>query len=117
MFTDRVALFGVGTVKCMSKRIELDAVGDEVTRWGFGYLTTVSDDGRPHVIALVPSVADASAPVLRFDAGGGRACRNAAQRGDVAVVFPPSDHSDGFGAAGPGGRMAGTSSGLGRDAP
>lgn len=77
-------------------RIELDALADEVIRWDFGYLTTVSDDGRPHVIALCPTVADPAIPVLRFDAGGGRACRNALQRGDVAVVFPPVDHSDGF---------------------
>lgn len=67
----------------------------EVGRWGFGYLTTVSDDGRPHVLALRPTV-DAAAPVLRFDAGGGRACRNALARPDVAVVFPPAAHSDGF---------------------
>jgi hypothetical protein len=96
VFTDRFELLAVGTVSAMSVRIELDVLADEVPCWGFGYLTTVSDDGRPHIIALTPSVADASAPVLRFDAGGGRACRNAAQRSDVAVVFPPAAHSDGF---------------------
>lgn len=96
VFTDRFDLVVVGTVSAMSIRIELDVLADEVLRWGFGYLVTVSDDGRPHVIALIPSVVDSSAPLLRFDAGGGRACRNAAQRSDVAVVFPPADHSDGF---------------------
>ena len=34
--------------------------------------------------------------VLRFDAGGGRACRNAAERSSVTLVFPPADHSDGM---------------------
>lgn len=76
--------------------MELDALAGEVGRWGFGYLTTVSDDGRPHLLALRPTVLDAEAPVLRFDAGGGRACRNALVRPDVAVVFPPAAHSDGF---------------------
>lgn len=68
----------------------------EVGRWGFGYLTTVSDDGRPHMLALRPVIGDAATPVLRFDAGGGRACRNALARPDVAVMFPPAAHSDGF---------------------
>jgi hypothetical protein len=96
VFTDRFDLLVVGTVSAMSIRIELDVLADEVRRWGFGYLTTVSDDGRPHLIALHPSVADSSAPVLRFDAGGGRACRNVSQRRTVAVLFPPAAHSDGF---------------------
>ena len=80
----------------MSIRVELDALADEVERWGFGYLTTVSDDGRPHLLALRPVVVDRTAPVLRFDAGGGRACRNAGERAAVAVMFPPAPHSDGF---------------------
>lgn len=80
----------------MSIRVELGELADEVGRWGFGYLTTVSDDGRPHLLALRPTVLDAAVPVLRFDAGGGRACRNATARPDVAVMFPPGDHSDGF---------------------
>jgi hypothetical protein len=80
----------------VSIRVELDAVAEEVGRWGFGYLTTVSDDGRPHLLALTPTVVGDAPPVLRFDAGGGRACRNAAQRAHVAVMFPPASHSDGF---------------------
>lgn len=80
----------------MSIRVALHELADEVGRWGFGYLLTVSDDGRPHVLALVPTVSGTTTPVLRFDAGGGRACRNAAVRPDVSVVFPPAQHSDGF---------------------
>lgn len=80
----------------MSIPVALDALADEVTRWGFGYLATVSDDGRPHLLALRPMVHDAAVPVLRFDAGGGRACRNAAVRDRVAVMFPPAAHSDGY---------------------
>lgn len=76
--------------------MELGDLAGEIERWGFGYLTTVSDDGRPHLLALRPVVEDAATPVLRFDAGAGRACRNAAARPDVAVMFPPAPHSDGF---------------------
>ena len=70
---------------------------DEVAQWGFGYLLTVTDDGRPHLLALTPSVhGDGAERVLRFDAGGGKACRNAGVRPSISVVFPPSTHSDGM---------------------
>lgn len=80
----------------MSIPIALDALAAEIARWDFAYLTTVSDDGRPHLLALRPTVLDAVTPVVRFDAGGGRACRNATERPLVAVMFPPAAHSDGF---------------------
>lgn len=66
---------------------------DEVDQWGFGYLLTVTDDQRSHLLALRPQVVG---DVLRFDAGGGRACRNASARPQVSVVFPPAEHSNGF---------------------
>ena len=70
---------------------------DEVEQWGFGYLLTVTDDSRPHLLALTPSVhGDGAERVLRFDAGGGKACRNAGARPSVSVVFPPSAHSAGM---------------------
>lgn len=65
----------------------------EIDEWGFGYLLTVSDDSRPHLLALRPHV---FGDVLRFDAGGGRACRNAEARPGVSIVFPPNDRSNGF---------------------
>lgn len=66
---------------------------DEVDQWGFGYLLTVTDDQHSHLLALRPQVVG---DVLRFDAGGGRACRNASARPQVSVVFPPAEHSNGF---------------------
>ena len=70
---------------------------EQVDRWGFCYLLTVSDDERPHLLALRPTIVGAGdTAALRFDAGGGRACRNAAARPDVSVVFPPAEHAGGF---------------------
>jgi hypothetical protein len=73
--------------------VSVERLMTEVGQWGFGYLLTVSDDSRTHLVALRPLVAG---DVLRFDAGGGRACRNAEARPQVSIVFPPGDHSDGF---------------------
>ncbi len=76
----------------MSVEIPIEQLFEEIESWGFCYLLTVSDDGRPHLLALRPSVVVAGGgPVLRLDAGGGRACRNAAARRRVSLVFPPAD--------------------------
>lgn len=77
----------------VSISVTIERLLSEIDQWGFGYLLTVSDDGRPRLLALRPRVAD---DVLRFDAGGGSACRNAAARPDVTIVFPPAEHSNGF---------------------
>jgi hypothetical protein len=79
----------------MSIEVPIDELFDEVTRWGFCYLLTVSDDERTHLLALHPTV-DADEGVLRFDAGGGRACDNAAARPRVSLVFPPAEHAEGY---------------------
>ncbi len=86
----------------MSVKVPLSELDDEVRRWGFGYLLTTSGEGRPHVIALTPHVThgragDASEGVLlRFDAGGRRACRNVAVQPEVTVLFPPRPGGNGF---------------------
>jgi hypothetical protein len=86
----------------MSVKVLLNELGGEVPRWGFGYLLTTSAEGRTHVIALVPKVVEPSpgdaldGALLRFEAGGGRACRNAAVQPEVTVLFPPRPDGDGF---------------------
>ena len=86
----------------MSVKVPLSELGDEVRRWGFGYLLTTSGEGRPHVIALTPHVTQGRADgaservLLRFDAGGRRACRNVAEQPEVTVLFPPRPDGDGF---------------------
>ena len=81
----------------MSIEVPLDELGDEIGRWDFCYLVTVSDGERPHLLALHPELVGTPGELLlRFDAGGGRACRNAAARPDVTLVFPPVPHSEGM---------------------
>jgi Pyridoxamine 5'-phosphate oxidase len=81
----------------VSIEVPVPQLFDEIDAWGFGYLVTVSDGDRPHLLALRP-VAQGSGDdrVLRFDAGGGRACRNADVHPSVSIVFPPNSASDGM---------------------
>lgn len=82
---------------CVSVAVNIDQLFADIEMWGFGYLLTVSDDARPHLVALKPVVVvDGDQRRLRFDAGGGKACRNAAARPQISVVFPPAAHSDRF---------------------
>lgn len=80
-------MFGV------SIEVPIDQLFAEIDRWGFGYLLTVSEGDRTHLLALRPSIADDGdgRRVLRFDGGGRRANINAAARPNVTLVFPPGD--------------------------
>lgn len=70
---------------------------EQVERWGWCYLLTVSDGERPHLLAMRPTVVgDGEERRLRFVTGGGTAWRNARARPAVSLVFPPGDHSDGY---------------------
>ncbi|HSJ91384.1 MAG TPA: hypothetical protein VK917_04915 [Ilumatobacter sp.] len=81
----------------MSVPVAIPELFEQVDRWGWCYLLTVSDDERPHLLALQPTVTgEGDARRLRFDAGGGRACRNARSRSTVTLVFPPAEDADGF---------------------
>lgn len=86
----------MATVGGVSVAVPIPDLFDQLDRWGWCYLLTVSDDGRPHLVALRPTVAgDGDTRVVHFDAGEGRACRNAATRPAVTLLFPPAD-DDGF---------------------
>ncbi len=76
----------------MSVEVSVEELFEQVGEWGSCYLLTVSDDERPHLLALRPTIESTSDDrVLRLDAGGGRACRNAIARPNVSLVFPPID--------------------------
>jgi hypothetical protein len=70
----------------MSIRVDLSTLGDEMASRPFCYLLTVSDDGRPHAVAVTAELADGR---LRADAGG-RTRANATARPEVSLVFPPA---------------------------
>lgn len=86
----------------MSIEVPVDRLVAELERWSFCYLLTVSDDGRPHLLALRPTVVHVAASsdevenVLRFEVGSGRAGHNAAVRPDVTLLFPPAGETDGM---------------------
>lgn len=80
----------------MSIEVPIAELFDQIDRWGWCYLLTVSDDERPHLLALRPTVVGERDRRLRFDAGGGRACQNASVRSSVTLVFPPVDDADGY---------------------
>ena len=81
----------------MSVPVSIPELFEQVDRWGWCYLLTVSDTGRPHLLALRPIVVVVGAERrLRFITGGGSACRNARTRPAVTLVFTPGEHSDGF---------------------
>lgn len=76
----------------MSIEVPIAHLGGELERRSFGYLVTVGDDLRAHVVALRPRVVDHDdGPVVRFDAGSRRAAHNIAERPAVTIVFPPTD--------------------------
>ena len=81
---------GQGYGDGVSIEVPIEQLFAEIERWGFGYLLTVSEGERTHLLALRPSVIEGDdGRVLRFDGGGGRANANAALRPNVSLVFPP----------------------------
>ena len=67
---------------------EIRAAAEDQT--GFAYLLTVSDDGRPHAVAITPAFADEGlvCPVGRTSAA------NATDRPNVSLVWPPAVPGD-----------------------
>jgi hypothetical protein len=85
------------TVGRVSVEVPIPQLFDGIAEWGFGYLLTVTEDERTHLIALAPAVRDdGDRQVLRFEAGAGRAGRNVAVRPQVTIVFPPHPDSAGM---------------------
>jgi hypothetical protein len=82
----------------VSIEVPIDELFEQIADWDFCYLLTVSDDQRPHLLALrpTPTLGDDGLMRLRLDAGGGRGCRNASSGRGVSLVFPPVAASKGF---------------------
>jgi hypothetical protein len=71
----------------MSISVELERVRDEASQRAGAYLLTVSEDARPHVVAVT---VDWDGESLVMGAGRSSA-RNATARSDVTVLWPPAE--------------------------
>lgn len=71
----------------MSIPVDLDALGEALAGRSLAYLLTVSDDGRPHAVSVVPTL---DGGVLTMEVGR-RSAANAAARPDVSLLWPPSE--------------------------
>jgi hypothetical protein len=75
----------------MSIKVELDEVREAASGQApFAYLLTVSDDERPHLVALRPSIGDGE---IVCEAGK-TSCRNASARAAVSLLWPPATVDD-----------------------
>lgn len=72
----------------MSIPVELDELADAMAAYPFGYLLTIADDGRAHVVAVTPRVVGGSLVVAGL---GRRTSANVAVRPAVTVLWPPAD--------------------------
>lgn len=69
----------------MSIAVPLEELAGRLTEYPWAYFTTVSGDGRVHVVAVAPDYADGA-----FEVAVGRTARtNIVVRPEVTMVFPP----------------------------
>jgi hypothetical protein len=71
----------------MSIKVELHDLAAAMEAYPFAYFLTVSEDGRPHAVA-VAATWNGSSDGLVLDVGR-RTAANAVARTKVALVFPP----------------------------
>ena len=72
----------------MSMKVELAELSERLREYGFAYLVTVSDEGRAHVLAVMPEVVGGG---LLVDGIGKHSIANATAHADVTLVWPPAD--------------------------
>ncbi len=80
------AVGALGTVLGVSAKVELTALAATLAAFDVGYLVTVSDDGRSHVLSVWAEPTDAG---LVVEGVGRHTQANATARPDVTLVFPP----------------------------
>lgn len=72
----------------MSIPVPVEGLASAMEGRPYAYLLTVSDDGRPHAVAVVPDLAGG----VLSAAVGRRTATNAMQRpGAVSLVWPPAE--------------------------
>jgi hypothetical protein len=72
----------------MSVKVDLAKLADRVADHDYAYLLTVSENLRPHAVAVQPVVRDTS---LWLGVLGNRTLANLAAHSDVTVLFPPRE--------------------------
>jgi Pyridoxamine 5'-phosphate oxidase len=72
----------------MSVKVDLAKLADTMAGYGLAYLLTVSDDQRPHAVAVQPVVGEREVTV---DAVGRRTTSNLTARPQVTLLFPPQE--------------------------
>jgi len=72
----------------MSVRVDLAKLADTMGDYGFAYLLTVSDDLRPHAVAVQPVMREGA---ITLGGIGNRTLANLAARPGVTLLFPPGE--------------------------
>lgn len=72
----------------MSVKVDLAKLSDTMADYDFAYLLTVSDEQRPHAVAVHPMLRDEA---LAVGGLGNRTLANLAERPDVTLLFPPRE--------------------------
>lgn len=72
----------------MSIPVPVEGLAAAMVERPYAYLLTVSDDGRPHAVAVVPVLADG---VLRAEVGRRTAANAASRPNGVSLVWPPAE--------------------------
>ena len=72
----------------MSVKVDLAKLADTMTEYGFAYLLTVSEDQRPHAVAVQPVLREQA---LAVEGIGNRTLANLAARPEVTLLFPPRE--------------------------
>ena len=76
----------------MSIDVPIAQLSQELDRRPYGFLITVGDDSRSHVLALRPQIAAVEGDlVIWFATESRRAASNAGVRPEVTIVFPTGD--------------------------
>jgi hypothetical protein len=72
----------------MSIPVPVEGLAEAMASHPYAYLLTVSDDGRPHAVAVVPSLVDGA---LCASVGRRTAANAAARPNGVSLVWPPAE--------------------------
>ncbi|HET8749059.1 MAG TPA: hypothetical protein VFM98_25930 [Ramlibacter sp.] len=75
----------------MTIPVDLSKLAEVMQRYRFAYLLTSSERGAPHAVAVTPVLQGGE---LAVGEAGRRTRDNAAQRPEVALVWPPQSPTD-----------------------